>query len=64
MLCLRSRSSYLSCHDIARHVVDVAAVHEEVAILGVAQGRQQPGVTHAGPRNQLISVISYSEHHK
>ena len=36
-------------HDVTRHIVDVAAVHEEVAVPGVADGRQDPGIAHARP---------------
>lgn len=34
---------------LAWKVVDVAAVHEQVAIFGVAEGRQVPGEGHARP---------------
>ncbi len=38
--------SYLCRHDVPRHVVDVAPVHKKVAVVGVAERRQQPRVRH------------------
>ena len=33
-------------HDVARDVVDVAAVHEEMSVKRVTDGRSEPGVAH------------------